>query len=352
MTASAHPASDPWWSPHRHRDRRPGLVARSRALASVRAWFDREGFLETDVGAVVLQPGAELHTAAIRAGAGYLHTSPELSMKKLLAAGERNIFFLGKCYRAGETGPLHAPEFTMLEWYRAEAPLHAIMEDAAAMLGVVAAAAGAGPLRWRGRSCDPVAEPERLTVAEAFQRYADVDLLGTLMPADPEPGAGDRNALAAAAARIGVPVRPDDGWSDLLSVILTDRVEPRLGLGRPTILYDYPAPEAALARRNPDDPRIARRFELYACGVELANGFDELVDPIEQRARFAATMARKRELFGEAWPIDEGFLAALADMPPASGCALGFDRLLTLALGAPRLADALWSPPFHDGTGE
>jgi lysyl-tRNA synthetase class 2 len=170
--------------------------------------------------------------------------------------------------------------------------------------------------------------------------FASIDLLATLDAS----GAGDRDALAAAATAAGVRVAADDGWSDVFSRVLTQKVDHHLGVGRPTILYEYPAPEAALARRAPADARVAERFELYACGVELANCFGELTDPVEQRVRFQADMAERARLYGDAYPLDEDLLAALAQMPPACGAALGFDRLALLASGATTLDQVIWSP--------
>ncbi|MFN6977062.1 MAG: EF-P lysine aminoacylase GenX, partial [Gemmobacter sp.] len=228
----------------------------------------------------------------------------------------------------------------MLEWYRAGAPYEQLMEDCAAILRLAAAGAGAAMFRHGGAACDPLAAPERLAVAEAFARYAGIDLLATLAP----DGTPDTGALRAAVARAGLRAAADDTWSDLFSRVLVARVEPHLGHGRPTILDRYPVAEAALARRCADDPRVAERFELYACGVELANGFGELTDPAEQRRRFAAEMDEKARIYGERYPLDEDFLAALAHMPPASGIALGFDRLVMLATGAPRVTDVMWVP--------
>jgi lysyl-tRNA synthetase class 2 len=195
-------------------------------------------------------------------------------------------------------------------------------------------------LTYRGQSADPFLEPERLTVADAFEQFAGVDLLATVAG----DATTDRDGLARAAASAGVRTAEDDAWSDIYSRILVERVEPRLGMGRPTILCEYPTPEAALARVKPGDPRVAERFELYACGVELANAFGELTDPAEQRRRFTAEMDEKARVYGERYPLDEDFLAALEGMPQASGAALGFDRLAMLALGAARIEQVLWTP--------
>lgn len=341
--------TSPWWSPERHADRRAMLAARGRIKTGLRAWFEAQGFTEVEAGQLVASPGAEAHLHAFATqGIGpdgasrtlYLHTSPEFAAKKLLAAGETAIFDFARVFRNRERGPLHAPEFTMLEWYRAHTPWEAVMEDACTLLRIAAEAAGARALGWRDRICDPFIPAERLSVADAFARFAGIDLAATLDAA----GMGDRDALAAQVAARGHRVADDDSWSDLFSRVLTADVEPRLGLHAPVLLHSYPACEAALARRQPADPRFSERFELYACGVELANGFGELTDPVEQRTRFVAEMALKARLYGEVQPLDEDFLAALAHMPPASGVALGFDRLVMLCVGARRIEDVLWTP--------
>jgi lysyl-tRNA synthetase class 2 len=340
-------AASPWWAPEVHADRRPFLLARGQIAEALRRWFRVRDFVEVETAILQPSPGNEAHLHAfateLHDPAGdharlYLHTSPEFACKKLLAAGERRIFTFARVFRNRERGVLHHPEFTMLEWYRADAPYQALMDDCAAVMGAAADAAGTRSFTFRGRSCDPRAAPDRLSVAEAFDRLADIDLLATLAP---EP---DRDRLAAAARSAGIRVADDDTWSDVFSRVLVERVEPNLGIERPTILQDYPAAEAALAQRKASDPRLAERFELYACGIELANAFGELTDPAEQRRRFAAEMAEKERLYGERYPIDEDFLAALARMPPASGIALGFDRLAMLATGAPRIEHVLWTP--------
>jgi lysyl-tRNA synthetase class 2 len=343
------PKPSPWWSPARHADRRPFLLARNRIAAQVRRWFEDQDFVETALAALAVSPGAEAHLHAFATEAIdpdgenrplYLHTSPEFAAKKLLAAGEPKLFEMARVWRNRERGPLHHPEFTMLEWYRAAEPYETIMADCAALMRLAAEATGTKALSFRGREADPFAEPERLTLAEAFGRYACIDLLATIA----SDSATDRDALAAAAQEQGVRIAADDTWADVFSRVLVEKVEPNLGFGRATILCEYPASQAALARPKPGDPRVAERFELYACGVELANCFGELTDPIEQRRRFEAEMAEKARVYGERYPIDEDFLAALAHMPPASGGALGFDRLVMLATGAPRIEQVLWSP--------
>ncbi|MEJ1968310.1 MAG: EF-P lysine aminoacylase EpmA [Rhizomicrobium sp.] len=341
--------SSSWWSRHRHGDRQPLLHQRNRLKRAIRAHFDGLGFTEVECGALVASPGNEAHLHAFATSAVstageaqrlYLHTSPEFASKKLLAAGEIRIFDFARVFRNRERGPLHAPEFTMLEWYRADEPYEAVQDDCLALLRIAADIAQTGRFAWRDRACDPHAEAQRLTVADAFTYHAGIDLLSTLSPA----GSGDRNAFAAKARRAGFAVTEADNWSDIFSKVLAAAIEPRLGLGQPTLLVEYPRCEAALAKAAPHDPRVAERFELYACGVELANGFGELTDPVEQRARFEAEMAEKQRIYGERYPIDEDFLAALTEMPPASGVAMGFDRLVLLATGAPRIDDVLWTP--------
>jgi lysyl-tRNA synthetase class 2 len=340
----------PWWDPGTHRDRRPFLLMRNRIQAAIRAWFTDQGFIEADPSALQVSPGNETHLHAFateeraldgaRRQSLYLATSPEFALKKLLAAGEPKLFAFAHAYRNRERSRLHHPEFVMLEWYRAGASYERLMQDCAALLRIAAEAAGNRMLRHGGSAVDPAEPPERLTAAQAFAHHAGIDLLATL-DAD---GSGDADALRAAVAHAGLRTAPDDTWSDLFSRVLAERVEPAIGRDRATILCDYPLPEAALARRSPCDRRVAERFELYACGIEVANAFGELTDPVEQRRRFEADMAEKQRLYGERYPIDEDFLAALARMPEASGIALGFDRLVMLATGAERIEQVIWAP--------
>lgn len=338
-----------WWNRNRHADRRPALVQRGRIKAAARAWFEGQGFIEVECGALAASPGNEAHlhafaTEAIETGGArrtlYLHTSPEFACKKLLAAGETRIFDFARVFRNRERGALHAPEFTMLEWYRAHEPYETVIADALALVRLAADATGAKNFIWKDRVCDPRAPAQRMTVVEAFTHHAGIDLLGTLN----ETGEGQRDILSVKARRGGFDVADNDNWADIFSKVLVARVEPKLGIGRPTILCEYPRCEAALARATLHDPRVAERFELYVCGVELANGFGELTDPVEQRARFESEMAEKQRIYGERYPIDEDFLATLAHMPPASGVAMGFDRLVMLATGSRKIDDVLWTP--------
>ena len=339
----------PWWTRQNHTDRRPLLTQRGRLKAAIRAYFQAQDFTEVECGTLVASPGNETHLHAFETrllgpdGADqllYLHTSPEFAAKKLLAAGEVRIFDFARVFRNRERGRLHAPEFTMLEWYRAREDDAAVIADSLALVRLAAEVVEAQKFSHRQAQCDPRAEAERLTVAEAFTHFAGIDLLATLSAS----GEGDAGSLRSRARRGGVEVSDDDDWSDMFSKILTLRVEPRLGLERPCILYEYPVCEAALARVSARDPRVAERFELYVCGVELANGFGELTDPVQQRARFEKEMAKKDRVYGQRYPLDEAFLDALSHMPPASGVAMGFDRLVMLATGAPNVDAVLWTP--------
>jgi lysyl-tRNA synthetase class 2 len=341
----------PWWTPTRHADIKPFLAARSAITRAVRAWFDEQGFAEVETGILQVSPGNETHLHAPRTelrradgaqATRYLRTSPEFACKKLLAAGEQKIFEFARVFRDRERGDLHLPEFTMLEWYRANATYDAIMADSIVVIAHAAQATGIGQFSFRGKVADPFADPELLTVAAAFERFAGIDLLATV--AD---GKGDRAGLAA-AAKLRVRITDDDTWSDIFSKVLVEHIEPNLGQGRLTVLFEYPAPEAALARAKPSDPRVAERFEIYACGVELANGFGELTDAREQRLRFTQAMDEKQRRYGERYPLDEDFLDAVAKMPEASGVALGFDRLVMLASGALRIDQVVWTPPAGD----
>jgi lysyl-tRNA synthetase class 2 len=326
------------WRPDKLARRLPHLQARARILAALRQWFAAEGFVEVETPILQVAPGAEVHLSGFATewelpdGEGrerWLHSSPEFAMKKLLAGGMPKIFQFARVFRNAEGSALHHPEFTMLEWYRAGANYDTIMADCQGLL----VATGVDMLRWAGHVCDPRAEPERLTVAEAFVRHAGVDLFATL---------GNAEALAGAS---GIAMHGGDTWEDVFFRIMFEKIESKLGMGRPTILCEYPISMAALARAKPGDPKVAERFELYVCGVELANAFGELTDPGVQRARLAADMDLKDELYGVRWPVDDDFLAALDHgLPDCSGIALGFDRLVMLASGASHIEEVLWLP--------
>jgi lysyl-tRNA synthetase class 2 len=329
----------PTWHPEALAARLPFLRRRVLLTRAVRAFFEARGYVEVETPYAVPTPGEEVHLRAFATErlepdgtrhARWLHTSPEFAMKKLLAGGAGRIFQFARVWRNGEGGPLHSPEFTMLEWYRPGASLADLIAETHALLRAVLPPA----VTCRGATTE-LAEREEVTVAAAFARHVGADLLAT---------AEDAPALARAA---GVTLRPGETWEDLFFRLLLGRVEPHLGRARPTFLTHWPAAQAALARRDPADPRVAERFELFVCGIELANAFVELTDAAEQRSRFMADRARRHAINGAPdWPLDEDFLTALAHgMPPAAGIALGFDRLAMIAAGAQRIEDVLWLPP-------
>jgi len=347
--------TEPWWRPDRLAERRGKLETRGRVLQAVREFFGAAGFVEVDTPALQVSPGLEPHLKAFAtvlhdpndgtARPFFLHTSPEFAMKKLLAGWLLRIWQLAHVFRDGERSATHHPEFAMLEWYRAGAGYHDLIADCEALLVRAQDAAGTAALTWNGESADARRPWQRLTVAEAFARHAGIDLLATA----PDPAQPDAASLAAAAAKAGIAAHPGDDWETLFFRVFLERIEPRLGIGAPTILYDYPLALAALSRQKPDDPRLCERFELYVCGLELANAFGELTDPAEQRSRFLADQAKKQALYGETYPIDEDFLAALSHgLPDCAGIALGFDRLVMLATGARHIEEVLWAPVASD----
>jgi lysyl-tRNA synthetase class 2 len=341
-----------WWRPDRFALRRAMLEKRGRILAAVRSFFGDRGYIEVDTPALQVSPGLEPHLRAFAtelhdpqhgrvARRRYLHTSPEFAMKKLLVAGIPRIWQLAHVFRDGERSATHHPEFSMLEWYRSGACYRDLMEECAALVRACQHAAGAQALSWRGHTADAIGQWQRISVAEAFQGYCGLDLLATA----PDPLQPDTDRLATAASDIGISPHPGDDWETLFFRIFLNRIEPLLGRGVPTILYDYPLSMGALARCHPDDPRVAERFEVYICGLELANAFGELTDAADQRARFLADQSRKRQLYGQTYPIDEDFLNALEHgLPACAGIALGFDRLVMLATDAEDIEEVLWAP--------
>ncbi|HEU0036915.1 MAG TPA: EF-P lysine aminoacylase EpmA [Kofleriaceae bacterium] len=320
------------------RPRMQKLQQRAHGLAALRAFFGERDFVEVETPLLVPSPGLEIHLDAVPAGTGFLITSPEYQMKRLLAAGFERIYQVCKCFRANEHGAHHATEFTMVEWYRGGETLDAIVRDTEELVAhVVSAIAGRGIAQiWHdgaARSIDVSPPWPRLTVRAAMSQWAGIEVAGD------EPAA----ELARAVRAAGIDIAPDAAWDDAFFAAFLARVEPAIAaLDRPLILEDWPAPLAALARRKPDDPRTALRFEAYVGGLELANAFGELTDPVEQRARFEDDQ-RIRGARGRAvYPIDDRLLAALAEgLPPSAGIALGFDRLIMLATGAATIDDVL-----------
>ena len=344
----------PSWHPESLAARLPFLHRRALLTAATRAFFAARGYTEVETPCAVPTPGEEVHLAAFATEARtpdgrvlrlWLHTSPEFAMKRLLVAGAGPIFQLARVWRNEEGSATHASEFTMLEWYAPGAGMAALIAETTALLRAVLPP----EVTCRGITTR-LDRIETLSVAEAFARHVGVDVLAT---------ADDALALAAAA---NVALRDGETWEDLFFRLMLDRIEPHLGREHPTFLTHWPAAQAALARRDPADPRVAERFELYVCGLELANAFVELTDAAEQRARFLADRARRAALNGGDWPLDEDFLAALVHgMPASSGIALGFDRLVMIAAGADRIDQVLWlgdwpamlaDPPGRDAEGQ
>ena len=329
--------TQPVWHPESLAARMPFLRRRGELTAAARFFFAERGYTEVETPYAVPAPGEEVHLATFRTERVHtdgkkeplwLHTSPEFAMKRLLVAGAGPIFQLARVWRNAEGSARHAPEFTMLEWYRPGADMDSLIAETTAFLRAVLPES----VSSAGVTTD-LSRVERLTVAEAFHRYTGADVLAT---------AGDAPALAAGS---GARLRDGETWEDLFFRLLLERVEPHLGRDCPTYLTHWPAAQAALARRSPDDPRVADRFELFVAGIELANAFVELTDPEEQRARFVEDRARRHTMYGEDWPLDEDFLAALVHgMPASAGIAMGFDRLAMLAAGADRIGQVLWLP--------
>ncbi|EPY03130.1 EF-P lysine aminoacylase EpmA [Magnetospirillum fulvum] len=351
MSAGKIEVGGEWWRPEQFAARRARLETRARIVAAVRAFFAMRCFVEVETPCLQASPGMEPHlkwfsTALTDPYGGpdrtmSLHTSPEFAMKKLLVAGMPKIYQLARVFRNAERSDTHHPEFTMLEWYRTEASLEVLMDDTETLVAACAEAAGVTRLSRQGRDCDPFQPWRRLSVAQAFRDYADIDLLATA----PDPLQPQRDLIAAEAARIGVSVSPSDRWDDIVFRIMMDRIEPHLGFDAPVFLHSWPLSMAALARPSVADNRVAERFEVYALGVELANAFGELTDAAEQRRRFAEDQALAQALYGAAPPADGDLLAALEyGMPDSAGIALGFDRLVMLLTGAERIDDVLWAP--------
>jgi lysyl-tRNA synthetase class 2 len=341
-------ARPPLWTPHIHAERQPMLHMRGEIVRALRDLFAELAFVEVETPALQVSPGNEIHLQAFgtelaqadRRDRRYLRTSPEFACKKLIAAGERRIVEFARVFRNGERSALHHPEFTMLEWYRADESYETIMDDCIAVIAQAASTADSRQFVWRERAADPFASPERITVAKAFARHAGIDLLATLSEDD----GPDREQLASSAKDAGVAIAEDDTWGDIFSRVMAEMIEPYLGVGRATILDEYPAEMSALARPKAGDPRVAERFEVFLCGVELANGFGELTAADEQRRRLLAQMDAKDRIYHERYPIDEDFINALRIMPPTSGVALGLDRLVMLAAGATHIEQVMWMP--------
>lgn len=334
-----------WWKPDEFSKKRPFLTVRQAVIRRIRRFFDDQGFAETETPILQICPVIDAHIRGFATGQRgvdgavfrtmYLHTSPEFAMKKLMVAGMEKIYQICHVFRNGEESARHSPEFTMIEWYRAHADYNDIMDDCVGLLRACAQEAGINIFKFRQFECDPFADFEKLTVQDAFMRYADIDLQAFL---------DDKVAFRAEiVAKTGLHTADDDNWDDLFFRVMGEKIEPFLGMGRPTFICDYPIAMASLSKPRADDPRFAERFELYVCGIELANAFSELTDAAEQRRRYHIEMDIKERLYGERYPLDEEFIAALEyGLPPSGGIALGVDRLVMLCAGADDIDQVLW----------
>ena len=333
-----------WWHPENFSQKIENLRIRGRIIKEIRRFFDTQDFDEVETPILQICPVIDTHIRAFSTGLRgvdgnvkktmYLHTSPEFAMKKLMVAGCSKIYQICHVFRNAEESKRHSPEFTMIEWYRTNADYNDIMQDCEGLLKACAKAAGVTQYSYGDITCDPFQEFERLTVCEAFMRYAKIDLMSVLE---------DKNSLREQVNNSGLHTADDDAWDDLFFRVMDEYIEPKLGIGRPTFLCDYPISMASLSKPKSDDPRFAERFELYVCGIELANAFSELTDAEEQERRYHIEMDEKERLYGERYPLDEDFIAALKHgMPPSGGIALGIDRLVMLACGVEDIEDVLW----------
>ena len=295
--------------------RRKALEQRARILHEIRQFFIKHDYLEVETPYRIPAPAPEAYINAIASGSWFLHTSPELCMKRLLAAGYGKIFQICRCWREGERGNQHIPEFTLLEWYRSGIDYRGLMEECETLIQTVAAVIGLGEkITYRDKEIDLSKTWERISVSEAFECYSKSSPIEAM----------ERN---------------------LFDEILIQNIEPRLGIGKPTFIYDFPAERGALARLKSENPTVAERFELYIGGLEIANGFSELVDREEQRRRFHLENAIRRQMAKPIYPMPEKFLTELGNMPPSAGIAVGIDRLVMVLLNAPTIDEVVAFTP-------
>ena len=332
-----------WWKPDLYMKNAPLRRARGTVIGAIRKYFNQQGLVEVDTPTLQPAPSDEVHVKCFLTGDFYLHTSPELAMKKLLVAGEKAIFQICHAYRDEPVSDTHSPEFTMLEWYRTNTDYTAMMAETENIVKACAKQCGVKFLSFGLSKCNPFSKWERLTVAEAFEKYVGIDILKTL---DKNPALFPKpDLLKKQAEQKGVWCSEKDSWEDIFFRIMMEKIEPSLGHKVPTILYDYPTCLGAMARRKPTDEKVCERFEAYICGVELCNAFSELTDVVEQRRRFETDQKTKQDLYGYTYPIDEDFMDALKyGMPETSGNALGIDRLIMLISGTNDIQNTCFVP--------
>ncbi len=304
-----------WHEQNRLTNREQHLWLRARMVQATRRFFVQKDYLEVETPQLIPAPAPEIHIDAIKTDAGYLHTSPELCMKRLLAAGFPRIFQITKCFRADERGGHHLPEFSMLEWYRSGIDYHALMEECEELILWVSRRLGVGEkIKYQDIEIDLQRPWRKISINEAFDRYASIALKDAI----------EKNCF---------------------NEVMVQEIEPGLRLAGPIFVYDYPASFAALARLKPEDPKFAERFELYIGGLELANGFSELIDAEEQRARFEMDQQNRSYLGKKGYPVPERFLESLEHMPDAAGVALGIDRLAMIFADRPKIDDVVTFTP-------
>ena len=301
-----------WWHPDNFAKKKQNLLKRAEIIKAVRAWFDEQGFIEVQTPALQKMGAPDTHIKPFQTEGYELHSSPEIAMKKLLVAGIEQIYQICPVYRKGDHTKLHAQEFTMLEWYRTGVDYKAMMNDCENLIQSLGI--------FKNQTF------EHLSVEEAFKKYANIDIFGD---------------LKAQAIDADIRTIDSDTFEDIFHAIMAEKIEPNLGNDVPTILYDYPAPLASLAKKRGE---VAERFELYINGIEIANAFTELTDPIEQKERLIEDLKEKETLYSIQSPLDEDFIAALKHgMPESSGCALGLDRLIIIACTADAIDEVLWT---------
>jgi elongation factor P--(R)-beta-lysine ligase len=371
-----------WWFSDKENSKHTLLENRSLIIKQIRRFFDEKGFWEVETPALQICPGMEVHLKAFRTELVetfetdkrefYLHTSPELTMKKLLVAGWDKIYQMTHVFRNEERSLHHHPEFTMLEWYQTGADYKEIMKQTEDLVKSCAEMLQITTLKNGGIENEIFSPWEYLSVQEAFLKYAGIDILSTVkteslckstLNESAEAGVLSENTknaeraerteilepdpslLRAQAEKSGIKTSANDRWEDIFFRVMLEKVEPHLGQTVPTFLYDYPVALGALAKKSATNPKVAERFEVYACGVELGNAFSELTDAHEQRIRFEHDQKMKKELYGYTYPLDEDFLDALTTgLPACAGIAIGVDRLVMLLLGADKIDDILWAP--------
>ncbi|MDE6224147.1 MAG: EF-P lysine aminoacylase GenX [Alphaproteobacteria bacterium] len=327
----------------------PFLLMRNKIIASIKNFFSTENFTEVDTPILQYCPGMEVHLMAFEtkfvnitgepSKTLYLHTSPEFAMKKLLSFGMENIFQFTHTFRNEIISPTHYPEFTMLEWYRLNHDYTKLMSDCEEILKSALTSIGKLEFVYGEKTCTPFNGIEKLTIQEAFQKFCHFDILATI----DNPNTPSKTLLETEAKKLQINVSEIDTWDDIYEKLMFEYIEPNLGIGRPTILYEYPIHQAALSKAKSGVPNIAERFELYICGVEIANAFTELTDEEIQRKRFEQDMQTKKDLYGITYPIDESFLEAIKSIDSATGIAMGIDRLIMLTTGAKDIKEVLWT---------